>query len=101
LDVRHVTLSTGTVALGMASEGLAAIGLAPALWAAAGIAITFFLNLSVSFYLALRLALSAQDVSRNDHLEIVKTLSRQFLASPKQFFLPPAKQALREVGEQP
>jgi site-specific recombinase len=40
------------------------------LWAALGIAATFVLNLGVSFYLALRLALRAQDISPEDHLAI-------------------------------
>jgi site-specific recombinase len=48
----------------------------------------------VSFYLALRLALRAQDVSRHDHLEILRTLFHCFMTSPRGFFLPPAKTAV-------
>ena len=58
--------------------------------AAFGIAVTFVLNLSVSFYLALRLALRAQDVSPSDHLEILRNLWRNFHARPRDFFFPPA-----------
>jgi site-specific recombinase len=88
LDVRHVTLSTGTMALGIASRGPEILGRGALLWAGLGIAVTFVLNLSVSFYLALRLALRAQDVSRRDHLEILRNLWRQFRATPRDFFFP-------------
>ena len=88
LDVRHVTLSTGTLALGVTSRGPEVLGRGVLLWAGMGIAVTFVLNLGVSFYLALRLALRAQDVSRQDHLAILRTLGRRFLASPAEFFFP-------------
>ena len=89
LDVRHVTLSTGTMALGVASRGPEVLGRGALVWASLGIAVTFVLNLGVSFYLALRLALRAQDVSSRDHLEILRNLWRQFRATPRDFFFPP------------
>jgi site-specific recombinase len=92
LDVRHVTLSTGTLALGVTSRGLEVLGSGVLIWAALGIAVTFVLNLSVSFYLALRLALRAQDVSRGDYLEILRTLWREFRISPQEFFFPPERE---------
>ena len=54
-----------------------------------GIAVTFVLNLSVSFYLALRLALRAQDVSPSDHLEIMRNLWRELRTHPRDFLFPP------------
>jgi site-specific recombinase len=89
LDVRHVTLSTGTMAFGVASRGPEFLGRGALVWASLGIAATFVLNLSVSFYLALRLALRAQDVPSRDHLEILRNLWRQFRATPRDFFFPP------------
>jgi len=89
LDVRHVTLSTGTVALGITSRGPEILGRGALILASLGIAVTFVLNLGVSFYLALRLALRAQDVSRRDHLNILRNLWRQFRATPRDFFFPP------------
>jgi site-specific recombinase len=77
------------MALGIASRGPEILGRGALLWAGLGIAVTFVLNLSVSFYLALRLALRAQDVSRRDHLEILRNLWRQFRATPRDFFFPP------------
>jgi site-specific recombinase len=92
LDVRHVTLSTGTLALGVTSRGVEVLGSGVLIWAALGIAVTFVLNLGVSFYLALRLALRAQDVSRGDYLEILRTLWREFRISPQEFFFPPEQE---------
>jgi site-specific recombinase len=97
LDVRHVTLSTGTMALGIASRGPEILGRGALLWAGLGIAVTFVLNLSVSFYLALRLALRAQDVSSRDHLEILRNLWRQFCATPRDFFFPPPQNSPAET----
>jgi site-specific recombinase len=89
LDVRHVTLSTGTLALGASSRALEVLGSGALIWAGVGIAVTFVLNLGVSFYFALRLALRAQDVSHQDSVEILRTLWREFRISPREFFFPP------------
>jgi len=91
LDVRHVTLSTGTLALGVTSRGLEVLGAGGLVWALLGVAVTFVMNLGVSFYLALLLALRAQDVSRSDYLDLLHTLWRRFRASPREFFVPPAE----------
>jgi site-specific recombinase len=99
LDVRHVTLSTGMLALGAASLGAAAIGKGALLMASLGIAATFVLNLTTSFYLALRLALRAQDVSGRDHRHLLRTLWLHFLHSPRDFFLPPREDAAPTTPE--
>ncbi len=101
LDVRHVTLSTGTMALGIASRGPEVLGRGVLLMASLGIAVTFVLNLSVSFYLALRLALRAQDVSRSDHLDILRNLWRRFRARPRDFFFPPAQDSTAQIEPSP
>jgi len=93
LDVRHVTLSTGTVALGIASRGPEVLGRGTLIMAGLGIACTFVLNLGVSFYLALRLALRAQDVSPSDHLQIMRNLWNAMRTRPRDFFFPPAQDA--------
>ncbi|HEY1472026.1 MAG TPA: hypothetical protein VGF61_23500 [Candidatus Acidoferrum sp.] len=98
LDVRHVTLSTGTLALGVTSRGPEVLGRGVLIWAALGIAVTFVLNLGVSFYLALRLALRAQDVSPQDHLAILRTLWRHFRSSPADFFFPPKQDATSPIA---
>jgi site-specific recombinase len=99
LDVRHVTLSTGMLALGTASLGLAAVGKGALIMATLGVAATFVLNLTTSFYLALRLALRAQDVTRRDHLDLLRTLWSHFRHSPRDFFLPPREDAAPPTPE--
>ncbi|MGC2766037.1 MAG: hypothetical protein WB607_11090, partial [Candidatus Acidiferrum sp.] len=91
LDVRHVTLSTGTLALGITSRGTEVLGKGALIWAALGIAVTFVMNLGVSFYLALRLAIRAQDISASENHEILRTLWKRFWAAPREFFWPPAR----------
>src|SRR6202042_3580736 len=85
--------STGMFALGAASLGLAAVGSGALLMATFGIACTFVLNLTTSFYLALRLALRAQDVSGRDHRHLIRALWLHFLQSPRDFFTPPPEDA--------
>jgi site-specific recombinase len=92
LDVRHVTLSTGTVALGAVSLSRETMPKGALLWAALGIAVTFVLNLSVSFYLALRLALQAHGADLGGNRAIFRTLWSHFRQSPRQFFFPPPAQ---------
>ncbi|MGB2628646.1 MAG: hypothetical protein WAK20_17805 [Candidatus Acidiferrum sp.] len=89
LDVRHVTLSTGTVALGAVSLSKSSMPEGALFWAAIGVAATFVLNLSVSFYLALKLALKAHGANLGGSMTIVKTIFEAFLHSPRDFFFPP------------
>ncbi len=93
LDVRHVTLSTGTVALGVVSLSRETMPEGGLFWAAVGIAATFVLNLGVSFYLALRLALEAHGVDLRANRAIFRTLWSYLCRSPRQFFFPPPVQA--------
>ena len=78
LDVRHVTLSTGTVALGAVSLNRSDMPQGALFWAAIGIAVTFVLNLSVSFYLALKLALKAHGANLGGNLTIARPSSTRF-----------------------
>jgi site-specific recombinase len=94
-----VTLSTGTFALGVTSRGVEVLGSGAIILAAFGIAVTFVMNLGVSFYLALRLAIRAQDISSSENKEILHTLWRRFWAAPRDFFLPPARDAAPAVIE--
>ena len=89
LDVRHVTLSTGTLTFAASSLGPAHLPLGALLWALSGIAAIFALNLSVSFLLALSLALRAQGVPAMEALRLARKLLGRFLRSPWQFVGPP------------
>ena len=88
LDVRHVTLTTGTLALAAARFGTASFGKDWFYWAVGGIGITFVLNLGVSFSIAAFVALRAYDVPRQEQKELVVFILKSFLKSPLKFILP-------------
>ena len=88
LDVRHVTLSTGTLALAAARFGTSSFGHGWLWFAVAGIALTFVLNLSVSFSIASLVALRAYNVPRQEQWQIVKFLAREVISSPLSFIFP-------------
>ena len=89
IDVRHVTLSTGTLALAVAQSGTAGLS-NPALPAAiAGIGVIFVLNLGVSFMLALTVALRAREVPRRNRVALFAAILKRFLRSPREFLFPP------------
>ncbi len=89
LDVRHVTLSTGMLALAAATIDQDWIGHGALLRAVAGIGVMFVLNLSVSFLLSLANAARAYDLPRRDLFELLRRIVRRFARSPGQFLLPP------------
>jgi site-specific recombinase len=89
LDVRHVTLSTGTLALAAARYGTASLGRAWLYSAVGGIAVVFVLNLTVSFTIACAVALMAYNVDFHEQLEILRFLVREGLRAPWKFILPP------------
>jgi site-specific recombinase len=89
LDVRHVTLSTGMLALAAATIDQDWIGHGALLRAVAGIGVMFVLNLSVSFLLSLANAARAYDLPRRDLFELLRRIVRRFVRSPGQFLLPP------------
>lgn len=91
LDVRHVTLTTGTLALAAASFGRNWMYRGWFLQMVYGIAITFVLNLGVSFSIAASVAMRAYGVSRADRLQVIKYTLKSFFKSPGRFLLPPRK----------
>ncbi len=89
LDVRHVTLSSGSLTLAINSVGVDAIGWGPVIWAMVGIAFIGLLNFGVSFALALLVALRARDVQGGERLTLPGAVLRRFLRKPFEFFYPP------------
>lgn len=99
LDVRHVTLATGslTAASSLGWEVLAA----PQFWlAVAGIASIGILNVGVSFACALTLALRARDVPARIRRLVFRAVLRRFSASPRSFLFPEAAMAAAKPGAQ-
>jgi len=89
LDVRHVTLSAGQAAAAAASLGLGVLTEPVFWWAVAGIALVGPINLTVSFYLAFRLALRAQSISEVSRQRIRAAIWRRIRIAPLSFLLPP------------
>jgi site-specific recombinase len=90
LDVRHVTLSTGTVTLAAASFGKDWFYRGWLIHTLFGIAVTFVLNLGVSFSIAASVAMRAYGVPWQNQLALLRYTLRSFLRSPGSFLLPPA-----------
>lgn len=93
LDVRHVTLSAGSLTLAISSLGLHGIGRDPAAAAAIGIVFIGLLNFGVSFALALVVALRARDVPRGEARALPLAVLRRFVRRPFEFFFPPRTDA--------
>jgi site-specific recombinase len=92
LDVRHVTLSTGSLTLAISSVGVSGpdgVGWGAFTLAAFGIAIIGLLNFGVSFALALVVALRARDVPRGERRTLPFAVLRKFFRQPLRFFFPP------------
>jgi len=88
IDVRHVTLSTGTLALAVAHFGALSMGRNWFYAAVAGIAVIFVLNLFVSFSIAAYVGLRAYDVTRREQWKILRHLIVGGLKSPWRFLWP-------------
>lgn len=90
-DVRHVTLVTGQMAAAALSLG-ADVWWRPDWWlAVAATALVGPINVAVSFYLALRLALRAQGVNHVNRARIAQALRHRWRRAPGSFFWPPRR----------
>jgi site-specific recombinase len=89
LDVRHVTLSAGQVTAAAFALGLEVLREPAFWWAVAGVAAIGPINLGVSFYLAFRLALQAQNISEVNRQLIRTAIKRRIRVAPLSFLLPP------------
>jgi site-specific recombinase len=89
LEVRHVTLSAASLSYGAAQqlwEGSLQGG--PILWAGLGVLCIGLLNFSVSFLLALGLAVQSRGLSLRAQTRLLMGLLKAFAASPWRFVLP-------------
>jgi site-specific recombinase len=92
LDVRHITLSSGSLTLAMSSIGIDGAGVHAFVMASIGIAIIGLLNFGVSFALALVVALRARDVPRGERRTLPWAVFKHFLRRPNHFFFPPKEE---------
>lgn len=88
LDVRHVTLSTGQLAAALGSEGIGLLRHGPFWWCVAGIVATGALNLSVSFWLAFRVALRSRGIRTGERSRIYRAVGSRLWHRPRSFVWP-------------
>ncbi|MGH8807018.1 MAG: site-specific recombinase [Noviherbaspirillum sp.] len=88
LDVRHVTLSAGTLAAAVASLGWDVTATREFWLASAGILVIGLLNVGVAFACALALALRAREVPLRVRRVVFRAVLRRFTAAPLSFVLP-------------
>ena len=89
LEVRHVTLATGQLAAALGTLGAGLLQQPAFWWCVAGIAATGLLNLTVSFYLAFKVALRSRGVRVRDRQRIRAALWRRLRTRPMSFLRPP------------
>ena len=89
LDVRHVTLTTGTLALAAASFGKDWLYRGWFIYTVYGIAVTFVINLGVSFSIAASVALRAYGVPAKEQWRLLRYTIKSFFRSPGRFLFPP------------
>ncbi len=89
LDVRHVTLSTGTLALAAASLPVEHLLHPDFLWAVAGIGFVAVMNLSVSFSLGLNAAVRSRGMKPVGFLRLARAVLAGGIRSLSDFILPP------------
>ena len=88
IDIRHVTLAAGQIAAAAASLGLEVLHYHGFWLAVAALPVMGGFNILVSFYLAFRLALRAQNVGHVERSQIYKALAKRVISRPLSFLLP-------------
>lgn len=88
LDVRHVTLATGQLAAALGSLGLQALTMPAFWWCVAAIPVIGVLNLSVSFWLAFRVALRSRGIEVRERHRIGAAIQARLRRDPLSFVWP-------------
>jgi len=88
LDIRHVTLSASFLTASLATLGLGALGMKAFVLAALGIAGIGFMNLTVSFSLAMFVATRACNIQSPERHAIYGALALRAVQHPLSFLFP-------------
>lgn len=88
IDVRHVTLSTGQIAAAASTLGWSTLQLPAFWWCVASVPFIGALNLGVSFWLALRVALRSRGITLSDERRLYTALRRRVRERARSFLLP-------------
>lgn len=90
-EVRHVTLSTGSIAAAIGVLGPKVFHEPALWWAVAGTAVMAVLNVAVSFALAFQMALRSRTSLPVDKGEIYRAVRRCLMRRPWSLLFPPAR----------
>lgn len=97
IDIRHITVSSAFV--GFSFVGLDFAISLPVLWMTAfGIALIGFMNLSVSFSLALYVAMKSRKASFRQWRQLMVLLVKRTWQHPRDFLLPPSRHLAAEAA---
>ena len=88
IEVRHVTLSTGQLAAAVGTLGWQTAATPAFWWCVAGLGVTAALNLGVSFWLALRVAMGSRGITLTDRRRLNRAIWRRLRRAPRSFLLP-------------
>jgi site-specific recombinase len=92
LDIRHIAFAAANFAYALVALDFA-LPWQEYVWGAVGVALIGLTNLTVSFALALWVALRARDTEFGRTRELLRMLLRRVTAAPGRFFLPPPARA--------
>ncbi|MFX1762990.1 site-specific recombinase [Paraburkholderia sp. A1RI-2L] len=81
-EVRHVTLSAGSIGVALGVLGTATLKTGELWWAVAGVASMAVLNVTVSFALALHMAVRSRDLGRQDVRPLMRAFWRRVTRHP-------------------
>jgi site-specific recombinase len=88
LDVRHITLSTGQLAAAVSTLGASLLTQPDFWWCVASLPLIGFFNLTVSFWLALRVALRSRGITLSEQRLLYAAIRRRLRHRPMSFLLP-------------
>lgn len=95
IDIRHVTISTGFYAFSLFGVGFQ-VTLKIAAWCVIGLMGIALTNLTVSFALALYVAMKSRRLSSRQLFPLFKIAFKYFLKYPKDFIWPPKNERVAE-----
>ncbi|MDF3083956.1 site-specific recombinase [Burkholderia sola] len=94
-EVRHVTLSAGSIGIALGVLGKGALGTPELWWAGAGVLSMAILNVLVSFALAFTMAVRSRSLRPTKVRALVAAIVRTVLSNPLALFWPAAHPAAR------
>jgi len=92
LDIRHIAFAAANLGYALVAVDFA-VPAAVVVWSVLGVALIGLTNLTVSFALALWVALRSRGVEFPHWRELLVQVLRRFASQPRDFLLPPPRQA--------